>query len=216
MSYFGQPKMAKREKPDSTPYTLHYPHSIDPNHRASCEFWRIVSIDPGRINFALRIEDRFPNGAVRMVAFEKIAIKEVVPVENTTLCSTYKNLTNFLEKFVQHYPWCREIYIERQLPSNYQAVRISQHVISYFSIKLYNTPLLPEIFEIAPTLKSKALKKPKNEDLKKWAVVKAVEYFNFSGDFASLEILAREKKKDDLSDTKIQIEAVLLDRASRR
>lgn len=216
MSYFGAPKIPKSEKVDKTPYTLHYPHTIPPESRLNCNFCRVISIDPGRVNFAFRMEDRFFDGTIRPIAFEKIAIKQIIEENNVTICGTYKNLTAFLEKFIEFYPYVRMIIIERQLPNNYQAVRISQHTISYYSMRLFNSSLLPEIYEVAPTLKSSAFHKPKSEDLKKWSVKMAIDFFQATSDHASLEILKKEKKKDDLADTKTQIEALFFYWASHK
>lgn len=207
MSFFGAPKIPKAEKVDKTPYTLHYPHTST-NPRPDVGFIRAISIDPGRNNFAFRMEDRYPNGMITPLVYEKVAIKEVTDTNGVTLCNTYKNLTAFLEKFIDYYSLCRLVVIERQLPNNYQAVRISQHVISYYSLRLFNSPLLPEIYEVAPTLKSQIFHKPKCEDLKKWSVVVAREFFERTGDTISLKILDKEKKKDDLADTKTQLEAL--------
>ena len=64
--------------------------------------------------------------------------------------------------------------IERQLPTNYRAVRISQHIISYFLFHFKNlTPSLPMIFEVDSKLKGKQLgfSKHLNErGLKLWSV----------------------------------------------
>jgi hypothetical protein len=104
------------------------------------------------------------------------------------------------------------IIIERQMPYNYKAVRISQHVISYF-ISFYRHLITNKdvlIVEVDAKLKSKALCGPKgmtDRDVKKWAIEKATELLEMRNDSVSLAILGKESKKDDLADVVCQVEA---------
>ena len=128
-----------------------------------------------------------------------------------TICNTYNVLTNFLNKFDKFYKNCHYIIVERQLPQNYKASRIAQHTLSYFFLKLKDSPLFPSIIEIDPKLKGKILGAPKNitdKQLKSWAIEKGTNLLNIRQDTYALTVLKQFKnKQDDLCDTICQIEA---------
>lgn len=214
MSHFGL-KISKTESPDKTPYTVYYPHTIVSTERKWTQsYYQVVSIDPARKNYALRIERRYHNGWITPVVFDKVSIESIQQEGDTIICNTYQVLTEFLSRYEQFYDECHFIMIERQLPQNYKATRIAQHSISYFSIRLHNKPLLPSIVEVDPKLKGKVLGAPKginDKQLKKWAVEKARELLNIRKDEFSLQVLDHfGNKQDDLSDTICQIEAVFI------
>ena len=213
MSYFGQPKITKTNRPDSTPYTVYYPHTIPQNNRNwTQDYVQYVSIDPAIKNYAFRIERRYHNGWITPVAFDKVNINEREVVEDVTVIKTYENLTIFLEQFRELYNDCHYIIIERQLPHNYQMVRIQQHTISYFSILLHNKPLLPAIIDVCPKLKGQVLKAPKNityNQLKQWTIQIGRQLLEERQDNYSLSVLEKYRnKQDDLCDTIIQAEAL--------
>lgn len=214
MSHFGL-KINKSESPDKTPYTIYYPHTTPSTERKWTQpYYQVVSIDPARKNYALRIERRYHNGWITPVVFDKTAIESIQQEGDTTICNTYQMLTAFLSKYEQFYDDCHFIVIERQLPQNYKATRIAQHSISYFSIRLHNRPLLPSIVEVDPKLKGRILGAPKginDKQLKSWAVEKARELLTTRLDDFSLGVLNHfRNKQDDLSDTVCQIEALFI------
>ena len=135
-------KPCKGESPDKTPYTIYYPHDILPDQQFSLKwpqnYIQLVSIDPARKNYALRIERRYMNGLIIPLVFDKVEIEEIVEMGGVTMNKTYKNLTSFLEKYENFYNGCHMIIIERQMVENYQATRIAQHTMSYFDFKLKN------------------------------------------------------------------------------
>ena len=214
MSHFGL-KINKTESPDKTPYTVYYPHTVHVTERKWTQPWyQVVSIDPARKNYALRIERRYHNGWITPVVFDKVSIESIQEEGTTLICHTYQVLTDFLNKYEQFYDECHFIIIERQLPQNYKATRIAQHSISYFSIRLHNKPLLASIVEIDPRLKGKVLGAPKginDKQLKSWAIEEARKLLTIRGDEFSLSILDFfRNKQDDLSDTVCQIEALFI------
>lgn len=216
MSNFGGLKIPKTQAPQTTPYCVLYSHTIPHTERKWHEqdYYQVVSIDPAQKNFAMRIERRYHNGKIIPIMFDKVAVFDIKLEGDTTVNNTYQQLTYFLEKYNQFYDDCHFIIIERQLPQNYQAVRISQHAISYFSIKLHNKPLLPSIIEVNPQLKGKMLGAPKGinpKQLKTWAVEKGRELLTLRNDTFSLEVLyCFKNKQDDLCDTVCQIEALMI------
>jgi hypothetical protein len=214
MSHFGL-KISKTESPDKTPYTVYYPHRTPTTGRNWNQgYYQVVSIDPARKNYALRIERRYTDGWIRPIVFDKVSIECIVKQDDVTICNTYQVLTDFLDKYQTYYQDCHFVVIERQLPQNYKATRIAQHTISYFSLILRDKPLLPAIVEVDPKLKGKILGAPKNitdKQLKTWAVEKARELLTMRLDEYSLGVLNHFRtKQDDLSDTVCQIEAIFI------
>jgi hypothetical protein len=216
-------KTPKGEAIDKTPYSSYYPHNIDISERKWRDDYRqFISVDPARKNLGFRIERRHdPNGPfkglIETLAYAKISIEEILETDTTVYNKTYDNLTNFLDKHKEYFDETHYVIIERQVVENYKAIRISQHVISYFSIVLHNKKLLPSIIEVAPQLKGKMLSVPKgvhNKELKKWAVDKATEILIKRKDEYALDIFEQLKKGkhklDDVSDTLLQIEAIIL------
>ncbi len=214
MAHYGL-KINKTESPDKTPYTVYHPHDTAPSERKwNDEYYQIVSIDPAKKNYALRIERRYKNGWITPIVFDKTAIECIEVCGDTIICNTYEVLTAFLNKYKDKYYECHYIIVERQLPQNYKATRIAQHTISYFSILLKNSPLMPSIIEIDPKLKGRVLGAPKginDNQLKRWAIEKARELLTIRRDEFSLKVLDHFKKKqDDLADTVCQIEAFFI------
>ena len=214
MSHFGL-KISKSEAPDKTPYTTYYPHSISHTNRLwNQPYIQFGSIDPATKNYALRVERRYHNGWITPVVFDKTSLKTIDKEGTTTICTTFQTLTAFLDKYITYFRDCHFIIIERQLPQNYKATRIAQHTISYLSVKLQDTPLLPSIIEVDPKLKGKILGAPKNisdKQLKSWAVEHGRAMFTTRCDQFSLNVLNHfSTKQDDLCDTACQIEAICI------
>ena len=125
----------------------------------------------------------------------------------------YRDITQFLSRYRDLYFQSHIIIMERQLASNYKAVRVSQHVLSYFSILLADAPLLPLLIEVDSKLKSRQLGCPRglNEyGTKQWLIRKALELCQIRNDLWSYHIILQEKKmtkQDDYADTICQTEA---------
>jgi len=218
-------KTSKGEAVDKTPYTSYYPHDLPIEERKWRDnFRQFISIDPARKNLGFRIERRYRGegtdrsennifGLIETLAFDKISVEENVVNEHITYNNTYKNITKFLDDHEEYYDNVHYVIIERQLwPENYQACKIEQHIISYFSIKLQNRVLCPSIISVSSQLKGRMLgvaKGTNKTELKKWAVTKAEEILTEREDQFALDIINYYKKKDDLSDTVVQLEAIM-------
>jgi hypothetical protein len=212
-------RVSKSERPDKTPFTIYTTHSsTQPSPSWREDYYQVLSIDPARKNYALRIERRYlrsqqgqvVSGRIIPLAFEKVSI--VMETDKETLNSeAFFRLTTFLDKYEHLYAGTHIFVIERQLPQNYKATRIAQHTLTYFMLKLKDSPLRPLIVEVDPQLKGRQLGAPKgigDKQLKDWAVQQALELLQYRSDSESLKLLQQIKKKDDLADTICQIEAL--------
>lgn len=211
-----QRKTPKLQKPDKTPFTAYNPHSLPLTERKWPEIIRIISIDPGIRNYALRVESRGIKSStypIRTIVFDKLHIKDKERyLDDQNVDRLYDLLTNFLDQYLEIFKTCHLVLVERQLPHNYKATRVSQHTLSYFMIKLKNiVPNLAMIVEVDPKLKGRELGAPNtlNErGIKVWAIDMARELMTKRRDQDGLEVLIKHKKKaDDIADTLCQIEA---------
>lgn len=215
---FSRNRTPKSQAPDKTPFTVFNPHTLDLNNRNwNQDYYQVVSIDPSLKNLGFRIEKRFTNGKIESLVYcrKNFApnIKKSDNLEPSIICDTYEVITQFLDQYINLYLNSHIIIIEKQLIQNYKAVRISQHIISYFLFHLKNAPLLPLIVEIDSKLKLRQLGAPRgmNErQNKKWLIEKAKELLQLHDDFASYQQLIKERKADDLSDVVCQSEAFFL------
>lgn len=216
-------KINKSQAPDKNEYTIHDTTRI--SHEIRDELWWseneiiIVSIDPGIKNFAIRIEKRpafYEKNAqpseIKTLFFNKCDISADFTDEKNNN-DVYVLLIDKLDAWIEQYlPLIHLVIIERQLPVNYKAVRISQCVIDYFVIRLKRSNKYPLIIELKPNVKSKELGAPKHlndRGIKEWSVVEALSLLRIRGDQYAINCIenAPKSKKDDLADTVTQIEA---------
>jgi hypothetical protein len=187
----------------------HYPHDMQKSKRIwDKDYVNVISIDPAILNYAIRIERRYKNGDVKTIVFHKISISDKTDYDNS--CN---NLFTFLDKLKKHFITINFVIMEKQPNLNPKIERIAAYTIAYFVRELKNLPLLPSIFEINSKLKGRMLnvpKKLKRIELKKWGIEVATSMLEDREDTFSLDILAGEKKKDDLCDTVIQSEAFFI------
>jgi len=135
-----------------------YVHSIPKKNRKwDQDYLQIISIDPGKVNFAFRIERRYHDGRIVPIAFWKQAFRY----------STYQNIFNKLEEFSDEYLDTHIVLIEKQPPRSVAINRIMQHALTYFMVKMKDCPLLPEINEVGAHLKGSELGSNPDENLKK-------------------------------------------------
>lgn len=170
------------------------------------DYIQIVAVDPGKVNLAFRIERRYHNGLIQGLVFWKAAFGNNV----------YQKIFHELEEYADEYLNTHVFLIEKQPPRNMTINRIMQHVITYFSCKTKDYPLLPDVFEVSPHLKGSQLRAPADENLKKWASRKARVLLEKRKDNFSLEVMdywldkqhpKGQRKDDDLADTIVMIEA---------
>jgi hypothetical protein len=214
-------KTPKTQEPYKSVYIGHNPHTIPLTNRKWADTIRIISVDPGVTHYAIRVEERNIRtvGPIKTLHFDKVGLKKAdQELSKDLVCPVYSFITDYLDQYLELFKTCHMVIIEKQLSINYRAVRMSQHTLSYFMIHLKNTPNLPMFFEVIPKLKGRELGVPPNlneRGLKLWAVEKARELLVERNDTKGLEVLnrkdpvtGRKEKKDDLSDTVCQIEAL--------
>lgn len=215
MSFAGQKPKSNDEHNKSM--TIYCPHD-DNENRINVEenFIQCVSIDPGSVNFCIRIERRYSDGKIYHLFSENIQIKDIVIPEKQdyVYCSTYFNLFKFLDssplsEFISesHY-----VIIERQLAFNHTAVAVMTSLMSYFTLKLRNNLCHSMIYVISPKLKNKVLfpnvkSSVTKKELKRMSIERASILLLLRGDGNNLTTLYHSKKMDDLADVICQSEA---------
>nr|QBK90015.1 MAG: holliday junction resolvase [Pithovirus LCPAC101] len=131
----------------------------------------------------------------------------------TSISCIYDTMTDILDHHMKYFMKCHMIIIERQREVNYKMIRCSQHIITYFLIKLRYVDTHPIIYEVSSKLKSKMLDAPPNltpSQVKKWSVELGQLILQYRGDNKSLDMIekASKAKKDDYCDVVVQIEAL--------
>ncbi len=209
-----QQKIPKSQLPDKTLITSYYPHTESITKRQwDQEAYCVISIDPGIRHFAIRIETRPMIDRNYFHPQTNILVKKDFKdflTGETGENRLYFEVNLFLDQYREWFPKVHLVLVEKQMPINYKMVRLSQHVITYFHCVLKNLPLLPSILEVDPKLKTQLLGAPKGlnkPEVKKWAVMKALEILSIREDNTAIDIINRITKKDDLSDVVVQIEA---------
>jgi hypothetical protein len=146
----------------------------------------IFSVDPGKENFACRLEKR-ENGVITPLMFIRIKLTDHVLQE----------IKQFLDDKADLLRTSTVMIVERQMPINYRMVRLSQFIETYFICMYPNVSL----FEISSKLKAD----------KKICVATCHSILEKGGDSQSIELLHQLKKDkvkiDDLADTVCQIQA---------
>jgi len=190
-------------------YTVYNPHTdISNRDWSKLRTIRVVSIDPGRSNFCIRVEDRpLVSGNIVPIIYERVTFSNS---KDETQDTIYSDLSRYLLSKHDILSQAHVVIIERQLPVNYPLVRISQHILTWFMEYLRDKPNLAVILEVSGDLKKKAyqLTKMTKAEAKKWAATNVPLIFQRRGDTQSLQIINNSKKKDDLGDVVLQVEAV--------
>ena len=159
----------------------------------------IVSIDPGTINYAIRIES-IKKEKIEMLVYKK---RNLPKEENLKMYA----LNQFLDEFKEYYKRIHYVLIEKQMVFNHKANRIGHHTVSYFINICKNLPNYPRVIEFDSKLKTRVLSDEKipGKKTKKWSIEFCKNELEKRNDLISLEILKKSRKKDDLADVVSQI-----------
>ncbi len=169
----------------------------------------VTSVDPGIKNLAIRVERRRVD-RIETLYFEKINLKYDIKTDKINY-EVFSLINDVLDNIKDLLDNCHLFIVERQLGLNYKAIRVSQHIISYFILHSTKSLFNPVVIEISSKLKGKKLNAPPNLNeygLKRWSEEKGEKILRIRGDRKGLKILETTKgKTDDLTDTILQIEA---------
>jgi hypothetical protein len=179
---------------------------------------QVATFDIGYRNFSFYVEKFKPNEIRKLKTIDKIE-KCGIPIawERATLLQPdikgemrnqqmFINITEYLDTFNDLWKNCSAFMLERQLKINPLAKKIEQHVYSYFTIK-YPFKIT---MDMPASCKSKAYGlnfKGKKNMLKKWSVNHCKQLLSERNLHKWLIKLINEKKKDDLSDTFLMLQA---------
>jgi len=183
-----QPKPQKRPTTNTITQLNHVPY---PDKKI------IFSIDPGRVNFACRLEERKEDGTIIGLMFIRARFEQL------------SEIIDFFEKNHELLSQTTICIVEKQMSINYTMIRVAQHVETYFLTKYPHVA----VFEI-----SSKLKVGKEETIQT-----AKDILTKGNDKASFDLIEKlgnpvkepgkrkpkKEKLDDLCDTVCQIEAFL-------
>jgi hypothetical protein len=186
----GKPHKKKSKKPTINTIT-------QLNHVPFPERKIIFSIDPGRVNFACRLEERKDDGTIEGLMFIRARFEEL------------SEIIDFFEKNHELLKQTTICIVEKQMSINYTMIRVAQHVETYFLTKYPHVA----VFEISSKLKvEKEVTIPTAKDiLLKGKDTKSYEMLEKLGNPIKEKGKRKPKKEklDDLCDTICQIEAFL-------
>jgi hypothetical protein len=157
----------------------------------------IFSIDPGRVNFACRLEERRDDGTIEGLLFIKARFEELL------------DINKFFDRHYELLSQTTICIVEKQMSINYTMIRISQHVETYFLTKFPDVA----VYEISAKLKVG----------KEETISTAKQILEKGKDETSVQLLEKlgnpqkqagqrkpkKEKLDDLCDTVCQIEAFM-------
>jgi len=191
----------KKEYTQALPYKI-YNGNLNTKLTKPKEDYIIAAIDPAFKNCAVRIE-----GKNSLTVFQqKYSFSKN---KETEVC--YNNIIEVFTGLKEKLSTADFILIESQHHKNKDMLKIGQTILTVllmlFSSKQNNNP--PLIIEVEAKIKSNCkymgeedgvkgkIKKP---ELKKWAVTKGLEILKRNSDHTTVEIISKEKKKDDHCD----------------
>ena len=155
----------------------------------------VASFDIGEKNFAYAIGDK---ESIKVWKYH-----DVVRKKNQTVVESCEIISKLLED-EPLLPMVGQVIIEQQMRANVRAQRLSQHLWTWFSIKLPNSRprFVPSHLKTQHFIgKNKLLPKER----KKWAIVKTEEILTKREDLKSLSYLRSLEKKDDVCDSFLQL-----------
>ena len=189
---------------------LYWQHEGEPKMPELGNKITIISIDPGVVNYCLRVEHRYNNGKV---VTANMSLVEFDRKDH----DRYRKLSDFLDSITEYIKACHFVFVEEQMRSNTDVLRMSQHTLTYFMMATRNKYNLPLVYEVNSKLKTNVLAGPpkpgesrKKGWTKKWAISHAKQILNDRDDNEALERIRSSRKKDDLCDVVVQAEAAIM------
>jgi len=126
----------------------------------------------------------------------------------------FLRLTQLLDSYKKYFDKCSTIIIEQQMSFgsrvNTMAIKIAQHVYSYFLFRYGDSKT---IIEFPSYNKTQLLGAPSGMDKpkrKKWAIQEADKIWTLRGDIKTVELVGSKNKKDDMSDCLLHVLAYII------
>ena len=193
----------------------------------------IASFDIGKRNFAFCIEKVSPEFKPDILEYDKdgtlrntcrksldalyksgeivlFKLLDITNGVNMTHSEMLISLTNILDSFTESWEKCDTFVVEMQMnfgkAKNPTAMRIAYHTMSYFLIN-YPEKIIVEYGAFNKTRILGARKKMTKPERKKWAVLECQYILSLRQDETTIEIFNSMKKKDDIADTIVQLQA---------
>jgi len=116
----------------------------------------VLLIDPGIVQFGIRFEHRYSNGAVVTLFQENAKIADSTAEPSITLI----NLRNYLDKFSDKWNLLHFAIIEKQMKINDPSSQIRDFLLMYFSLHLKDLPNRPLLMIASAKAKSSKLNAP--------------------------------------------------------
>lgn len=200
--------MTRRNKSLTNLYYVQNPDKL-PNFT---DLINIASFDPGSRNLGVRIEQRWteekPWDRTRLVFLAKWDLKgDGVPV----MVSCVMRLHERLKSIADYLSKCHYILVERQMPTNPTAYRIAQHIITQCWGYIQDNGLNTWLIELNSRLKGERLHAPRGVNIKQWSIEEAKHLSMHQNDHETYKMLTGKGKRDEYSDTTIQVQAWLIE-----
>jgi hypothetical protein len=154
----------------------------------------IASFDIGEKNFAFSI-----GTSSKLYKFEHV---NILKRKRQTITESCDYISQIL--FKEDWSICNKVIIEQQVLANIRMQRCAQHVWSWF--KLLKPELNPEF--VKSSLKTQYFlgkNNLTNSGRKKWSVQFVLNLLKESNDFENYEKIQNLNKKDDVTDTWLQL-----------
>lgn len=173
----------------------------------------VYSFDPATDNYGMRVEKREVNGKVTTLLMKTVNL-------GGRTDDLYSNLSSVLTEIGAKVLPPNLVVVERQPPTNYWTVRLSQHTIAYYMLMTDAT-----VVEVNPRTCLSILGCPTEQGVrKKWALWYSEQFLTYMGDGVGVAIMAGKLpggtkgtggihrggvKVDDMAITLCQIEALI-------
>jgi len=149
----------------------------------------------------------------KIVLLENIDLTAFGGIDKTQYLdpSLFINMTIVLDKYKSYWDKCLSFIVEQQMAfgnrRNVMALKLGQHCLSYF---IFHYASFKQAVEFPSYYKTKVLgasKKMSKHERKSWAVTRAMDILSDRDDTDGMNKISSRKKKDDFSDTIVQLQA---------
>jgi hypothetical protein len=181
--------------------------------------------DDGHASEAMEevLEKVYTNG--KIILHKNLDLTENCDPKKKLDPETFHNMVEALDEYTEYWDKCSAFVIEEQMSFgaklNKMAMKLGQHCYSYFVLKYGRSKQVVEFPAYnktqvlgAPKVQGKPYKSGKvrwvamdKPQRKKWAVDKCIELLTCRGEMDIIDSMTSVKKKDDLADVVLQLQA---------